>query len=311
MLTTAAPELPLPMFYASPIGHTPAMTKQTLPKQEQDTQPGSQEEMHPEPLTIRDDYVGSGKLDGARALITGGDSGIGRAVAALFAREGADIAISYLDESADAEETQRLVEREGRKCLLLPGDIGNVEHAEHLVTATVDAFGGLDILVNNAGEQHVAEELEDIEPDQLERTFQTNLFAAFHLAQAALEHLEASKFGGAIVNTASVVAFKGKPVLVDYAATKGAMVAFTRSLAGQVVDRGVRVNAVAPGPIWTPLIPASFDEEHVKSFGASTPMGRPGQPAEVAPAYVYLASKDASYVTGQVIHVNGGEIVGS
>jgi NAD(P)-dependent dehydrogenase (short-subunit alcohol dehydrogenase family) len=282
---------------------------QTMPPQHQQEQPGSQRQMHPQPRSERPEYRGSGKLDGVRALITGGDSGIGRSVAILFAREGADVAISYLDEDEDARETQRLVATEGQRCVLLPGDIGDVEHCERMVAQVVEEFGGLDLLVNNAAEQHVVEDLEDIEPSQIERTFRTNVFGAFHATRAALSHLERSEFGGGVINTASVVAFKGKPVLIDYAATK--LVAFTRSLAGQVADRGIRVNAVAPGPIWTPLIPASFDEEQVAKFGGNTLLGRPGQPEEVAPAYVYLASHDASYVTGQVIHVNGGEIVGS
>jgi NAD(P)-dependent dehydrogenase (short-subunit alcohol dehydrogenase family) len=284
--------------------------RQVMPGQHQERQPGLQTVMHLKPRSNAPWYEGSGKLKGARALITGGDSGIGRAIAVLFAREGADIAISYLDEHTDARETQHLVRNEGTDCTLIPGDLDSVDHCEDVVAQVVEEYGGIDILINNAAEQHVVEDIEDVDPAQLERTFRTNVFAAFHVTQAALHHLERSDFPATIVNTASVVAFKGKPVLVDYAATKGAIVAFTRSLAGQVIDRGIRVNAVAPGPIWTPLIPASFDDEQIAHFGTDTLLKRPGQPDEVAPAYVYLASRDSSYVTGQVIHVNGGQIVG-
>ncbi|MCW2920565.1 MAG: NAD(P)-dependent oxidoreductase [Thermoleophilia bacterium] len=279
----------------------------TLPPQHQDRQPGLQREMDPPPAELAEWYVGSGKLEGKRALITGGDSGIGRAVAILFAREGADVAIAYLDEEQDAHDAKRLVENEGRSCHLFAGDIGDVEYCERLVSEAAAKLGGLDIIVNNAAEQHVDTDLEDLTPEQLERTFKTNLFSMFHISRAALEHLDE---GASIINTTSVVSFKGKPVLVDYASTKGAITSFTRSLAAQLADRKIRVNGVAPGPIWTPLIPASFSEEEVAEFGGDTPMGRPGQPEEVAPAYVFLAARDSSYITGQVIHVNGGEPVG-
>ncbi len=278
----------------------------TLPPQHQQRQPGIQREMDPLPEELADWYVGSGKLDGKRALITGGDSGIGRAVAILFAREGADVAIAYLDEEDDAHDAKRLVEREGQRCWLFPGDLGDVDYCERLVSDAVAKLGGLDIVVNNAAEQHVDADLEDLTPEQLERTFKTNVLSMFHVSRAALEHLEE---GSTIINTTSVVSYKGKPVLVDYAATKGAITSFTRSLAAQLADRGIRVNGVAPGPIWTPLIPASFSEDEVAEFGGDTPMRRPGQPEEVAPAYVYLAARDSSYVTGQVIHVNGGQPV--
>jgi NAD(P)-dependent dehydrogenase (short-subunit alcohol dehydrogenase family) len=279
----------------------------TMPPQHQDQQPGIEAEMTPLPRYLAEWYRGSGKLEGKRALITGGDSGIGRAVAILFAREGADVAIAYLDEHFDANETKRAVEAEGRTCFLFPGDLGELDYIKGLVSDTLEALGGLDILVNNAAEQHVEEDFEHVDPEQLERTFRTNVLSMFHLTREALPHLGE---GSSIINTTSVVSYKGKPVLVDYAATKGAITSFTRSLAEQLADRGIRVNGVAPGPIWTPLIPATFDEEQVAEFGGNTPLGRPGQPEEVSPAYVYLAARDSSYVTGQVIHVNGGEVVG-
>jgi NAD(P)-dependent dehydrogenase (short-subunit alcohol dehydrogenase family) len=280
---------------------------QTLPPQHQDRQPGLQHEMDPQPKELAEWYRGSGKLEGRKALITGGDSGIGRAVAILFAREGADVAIAYLDEERDAQRAKELVEAEGRTAHCFSGDLGDVDYCERLVRDAASALGGLDIVVNNAAEQHVDTTLEDLSPEQLNRTFQTNVLSMFHVTRAALEHLGQ---GSSIINTTSVVSYKGKPVLVDYAATKGAITSFTRSLAEQLADRGIRVNGVAPGPIWTPLIPASFSAEEVSEFGGDTPMGRPGQPEEVAPAYVYLASRDGSYVTGQVIHVNGGQVVG-
>ncbi|MCW2924909.1 MAG: short-chain dehydrogenase/reductase [Thermoleophilia bacterium] len=282
------------------------MTSSTMPPQHQGDQPGSEREMDPAPRYAAEWYRGTEKLAGRRALVTGGDSGIGRAVAILFAREGADVVVAYLDEHEDAAETKRLVEAEGRTCHLVAGDVGDIAYCERLVAEAVERLGGLDLLVNNAAEQHVEENFEDISPENLERTFRTNILSMFHITRTALPHLGE---GSTIINTTSVVSYKGKPELVDYAATKGAITTFTRSLALQLADRGIRVNAVAPGPIWTPLIPATFSEEDVAEFGASSALGRPGQPEELSPAYVYLASRDSSYVTGQVIHVNGGEVV--
>lgn len=270
-------------------------------------QPGLEHEMDDAPQHHAPWYRGSGKLDGRRALITGGDSGIGRSVAQLFAREGADVAVLYLDEHEDAKETARLVEQEGGRCLLIAGDVGDERVCRDAVAQTVDELGGLDVLVNNASEQHMVEDLVDLSAEQLERTFRTNLFGMVFMAKAALEHMGE---GSAIINSTSVTAYQGKAVLVDYASTKGAIVAFTRSLSQQVAERGIRVNAVAPGPIWTPLIPASFPEESLDSFGKSVPLGRPGQPEEAATSYVFLAARDSSYMTGQVLHPNGGKIVG-
>ena len=280
--------------------------QQTLPPQTQDRQPGLESQMTPRPDADDPLYRGSGKLRGRVALITGGDSGIGRAVAILYAREGADVAISYLDEHSDAEETRRLVEKEGRRCILIPGDVGDEAHCREAVERTVRELGKLDILVNNAAEQHPQENIEDITAEQLERTFRTNIFAMFYLTKAAMKHLSA---GSAIVNTTSVTAYKGSPQLLDYSSTKGAIVAFTRSLSQALAEKKIRVNAVAPGPIWTPLIPATFDEDKVATFGADVPLKRPGQPEEVAPSFVFLASDDSSYMSGQVLHPNGGEVV--
>lgn len=282
------------------------MSDAPQPPQHQPRQPGREAAMQPHPEYLRPDYRACGKLAGKMALITGGDSGIGRAVAVAFALEGADVAIAYLEEHDDADETRRLVEAAGRRCVLLPGDLAEEVHCREVVARTVDALGRLDVVVNNAGEQHERAELQDIDTLQLERTFRTNVFAMFHIVRAALPHLGQ---GAAIVNSASVTAYVGHPSLMDYAASKGAIVAFTRSLANNLARRGIRVNAVAPGPIWTPLIPATFSAEHVAKFGASKPLGRAGQPSEVAPCYVFLASEDASYMTGQVLHPNGGEIV--
>jgi len=276
---------------------------QQLPPQEQERQPGLQSEMRPQPESIRSSYRGAGRLDGKVALITGGDSGIGRAVAIHYAREGAKVVIGYLEEGEDAAETERLVGKEGSQCLSIAGDVGDPGFCRELVRRTVEAHGRLDILVNNAGEQHTVDEPEQLTPEQVERTFRTNIFAYIHLATAALEHLGE---GGSIINTGSVTGVRGHEKLIDYAATKGAIHAFTFSLAQAVAERGIRVNAVAPGPIWTPLIPASFSAEEVAEFGASTLLKRPGQPSEVAPAYVFLASEEASFITGQTIHVNGG-----
>lgn len=277
-----------------------------LPHQHQDEQPGHEMPMHPKPQNEMRNYKAAGKLKGKVALISGGDSGIGKAVAIGFAKEGADVAIIYLAEDEDAEATQELVEAEGRKCLIMDGDIGDREFCEQAVEKTIEHFGKLDILVNNAAEQHVQEDIYDITHEQLERTFRTNLFSQFYLTRNALKHI---KEGGCIINTASVTAYKGNKDLIDYSATKGAIVSFTRSLSQSLVERKIRVNAIAPGPIWTPLIPASFDAEKVAKFGTDTPMGRPGQPDEVAPSFIFLASDDASYMTGQVLHPNGGTIL--
>lgn len=246
------------------------------------------------------------KLAGKIALITGGDSGIGRAVALAFANEGADVAILYLNEHRDAKETLRAIKQTGRRGLAIAGDIGEEKFCKSAVQRVVKELGGLDILVNNAAEQHPQDDLEKITARQLERTFRTNIFSQFFLTKAALQHL---KEGSCIINTTSVTAYRGSASLIDYSSTKGAIVSFTRSLAHAIVKRGIRVNAVAPGPIWTPLIPATFPDEKVETFGSDVPLGRPGQPNEVAPCYVFLASEDSSYMTGQVLHPNGGEIV--
>jgi NAD(P)-dependent dehydrogenase (short-subunit alcohol dehydrogenase family) len=281
---------------------------ETKPAQKQRRQPGRERPMHPHPVVIRDDYRGSGKLEGKVALITGGDSGIGRSVAVHFAREGADVAIVYLDETDDARDTKRMVEAEGRRCLLLAGDIGDEALCERVVARTVEELGGLDCLVNNAAEQHPTGSIEDISAEQLEKTFRTNIFSMFYLTKFALPRLR-EREGATVINSTSVTAYRGSPELLDYSSTKGAIIAFTRSLSGQLAKDEIRVNAVAPGPIWTPLIPSTFPPDKVATFGADVPLGRPGEPAECAPAYVFLASEDSSYMTGQVLHPNGGEIV--
>lgn len=287
------------------------MTSETAklrPPQHQDAQPGHEREMDPPPRSAMEGYVGSGKLDGLRAVITGGDSGIGRAVAVGFAKEGADVVVLYLDEDEDAEQTQRLVEAAGQRCHLIRGDIGDRGHCERAINEAAEALGGIiDILVNNAAEQHVTKDFAAIPPEQVERTIRTNLLGTIWATRAALRHVPK---GGCIINTASIVAYRGHKELIDYATTKGAIVAFTRSLASALVDRGIRVNAVAPGPIWTPLIPASFDEEKTAAHGSSAPMKRAGEPDEVAPSFIFLASeRDSSYFTGQVLHPNGGTVV--
>ena len=277
--------------------------EQTLPPQTQDTQPGHESPMHPKPA-YEPRFPGSGRLKGKVAIVTGGDSGIGRAVSALFAREGADVAIVYLNENDDAKETRRIVEGEGRACLALAGDVGDPAFCRSVVEQVTGRFGRLDVLVNNAAEQHPKKEVGEISPEQLERTFRTNIFGYFFMTQACMPHL---KQGAAIINTGSVTAYRGSPELLDYSSTKGAIMAFSRSLAQAVVDKGIRVNGVAPGPIWTPLIPSTFPEDKVASFGANTPMKRPGQPNEVAPCFLFLACEDSSYITGSFLHPNGGD----
>jgi NAD(P)-dependent dehydrogenase (short-subunit alcohol dehydrogenase family) len=276
------------------------------PAQHPDHHPGRESTMQPLPHSRSSHYKGSEKLLNKVALITGGDSGIGRAVAILYAKEGADVAIAYLDEDDDAQETAKMVEQTGQRCIRLPGDLGDEEICKQVVQSTIDEFGHLDILVNNAAEQHPQESIENITAEQLERTFRTNIFAMFFLVKAALPHL---KSGSAIINTTSVTAYQGNQQLLDYSSTKGAIVAFTRSLSQSLIKKGIRVNGVAPGPIWTPLIPSTFPEEKVERFGQQVPMQRAGQPEEVAPCYVFLASEDSSYMSGQILHPNGGEIV--
>ena len=269
----------------------------------EDQLPGHESQLEPKP-DWEPKYKGSDRLKGKVALITGGDSGIGRAVAALYAREGADIAILYLCEHDDAAKTKAIVEKEGRKAITIAGDIGDKRFCEKAVQQTIDQLGRLDILVNNAGEQHSDKDIRDITEDQLKRTFQTNIFGMFFLTQAALPHL---KQGSSIINCTSVTMYKGSPHLLDYRATKGAITAFTRSLAKNLVEKGIRVNGVAPGPIWTPLNPFGGQEpEEIPKFGKDTPMGRPGQPNEVAPSFLFLACEDSSYMIGQVLHPDGG-----
>ncbi|HEV2295151.1 MAG TPA: SDR family oxidoreductase [Tepidisphaeraceae bacterium] len=280
--------------------------KTVNPPQSQSRRPGLESEMRPRPKADDPKYKGSGKLRGKVALITGGDSGIGRAVCVAFAKEGADIACLYLNEHTDAQETKRMVEQHGRRCMLVPGDIGYESFCREAVERVVRELGRLDVLVNNAAEQHPQQKIEDIDREQLERTFRTNIFSMFFMTKAAMKHLGK---GSTIVNTTSVTAYRGSKELLDYASTKGAIVAFTRALALNLADRKIRVNAVAPGPIWTPLIPSTFPKEKVAQFGSDVPMKRPGQPDEVATCFVFLASDDASYLTGQVVHPNGGEII--
>ncbi|WP_163194892.1 SDR family oxidoreductase [Clostridium thermarum] len=281
----------------------------SFPTQKQDRQPGIEKNMNPRPIFEDPDYgIAPGRLKDKIAVITGGDSGIGRAVALAFAKEGADIAIIYLNENEDAEQTKTHIDKTGRKCMLIAGDVGDENFCIEAVNRVIEEFGKIDILVNNAAEQHVQTKLEDITKEQLERTFKTNVFSAFYLTKAVLPYLKA---GSSIINTTSITAYKGSQDLIDYSATKGALTTFTRSLSTNLASKNIRVNAVAPGPIWTPLIPASFNEQDVAKFGSDTPMARAGQPVELAAAYVFLASNDASYITGQTIHVNGGVIVNS
>jgi NAD(P)-dependent dehydrogenase (short-subunit alcohol dehydrogenase family) len=283
------------------------VTDETVePMVHEDALPGEERKLDPKP-DWEPRYPGSGRLKDKVAIVTGADSGIGRAVAALYAREGADIAIFYLCEHEDAEKTKAIVEAEGRRAILVPGDLGDPEFAPEAVQKVVDTFGRLDILVNNAGEQHTDKDIREISDEQLRRTFQTNIFSMFYMVQAALPHL---KQGAAIVNCTSITMYEGAPILLDYSATKGAITAFTRSLSQNLVEKGIRVNAVAPGPIWTPLNPfGGQPPEKIPEFGKDTPMKRPGQPNEVAPSFLFLACEDASYMTGQVLHPNGGTVI--
>ncbi|MDI6619724.1 MAG: SDR family oxidoreductase [Clostridiales bacterium] len=278
----------------------------SLPAQKQNKQPGFNNLMNPKPVYEFADYVPSGKLSGKVAFITGGDSGIGRSVALTFAREGADIVITYFDEHEDADETKKEIDSFNRKCMLISGDIGDETFCKQAIKQAVGQFKRIDILVNNAAEQHPQNSIEDISKEQLEKTFGTNFFSMFYITKFAIPYMPS---GSAIINTASITAYKGDKNLIDYAASKGAIVSFTRSMALSLISSKIRVNAVAPGPVWTPLIPSSFSEQDVAQFGTDTPIGRPAQPVELAGAYVFLASSDSSYVTGQTIHVNGGLVV--
>jgi len=281
------------------------ITKKSTPKK-QDKQPGIEAEMNPAPEYIKDSYTGSGKLNGKVALITGGDSGIGRAVSVHFAEEGADVAIVYLNEDQDAEATKTLVEAAGRNCLLIKGDVKEADFCKSAVEKVVSKFGKINVLVNNAGMQFPQKNVREITEEQLDITFRTNIFAYFYFAEAAVKHMHE---GDCIINTTSVTAYRSSPSLIDYSSTKGAITTFTRSLATNLAEKKIRVNGVAPGPVWTPLIVSTFDEEKIKNFGSETAMKRAGQPSELGPAYVFLASEDSSFITGQVIHVNGGEVV--
>jgi NAD(P)-dependent dehydrogenase (short-subunit alcohol dehydrogenase family) len=280
--------------------------KALRPAQTQERQPGLESAMRPRPKAEGNTDGSGNRLQGRVALITGGDSGIGRAVAISFAKEGADVSAVYLDEDNDAEKTRAIVTKHRGRCLLVRGDVGDPAFCRAAIEQTVGELGRLDVLVNNAGEQDPQDSIDQITPEQLERTFRTDIFSMFYVTAAALPHFGK---GGVIINTTSVTAYRGSPTLLDYSATKGAIVAFTRSLAGNLAERGVRVNAVAPGPVWTPLIPSTFSAKKVAKFGSDVPLKRAGEPEEIAPSYVFLASDDSSYMTGQVLHPNGGEII--
>lgn len=280
------------------------MPKEVAP-QHQEKQPGIERQMTPQPIYDNDE-PGHGRLEGKVAIITGGDSGIGRAVAISYAKEGADVVIAYLDEHEDARQTEKEIQKYGREALLIATDISKEENCKRIVDQTLEKFEKIDIVVNNAAVQYVQHNIEDISAEQLEYTFKVNIFSQFYLTKFAVPHL---KEGSSIINTASVTAYKGNEVLMDYSSTKGAIISFTRALSQSLVKKGIRVNAVAPGPVWTPLIPASFDDEKVGEFGKNTPIGRVAQPVEISPAYVFLASNDGVFFTGQVLHPNGGTVV--
>lgn len=282
---------------------TEQLKNEKIPSQEQ-APPGKEHKMVPEPEIIKESYKSAGKLSNKITLITGGDSGIGRAIAVHFAKEGSDIGIVYLQEDEDALKTKQMAEDAGARCIIIQGDLRDKEFCQKCVQTCVEKLGGLNVLINNAGEQHPHEGILEMNLDEMESTFRTNIISMMYLTKAAVPHL---KKGDSIINTTSVVAFQGRKYLIDYGATKGAVVGFTRSLNSDLAPKGIRVNAVAPGPVWTPLIPSTFSPEHVADFGKSTNMSRPGQPSEIAPAYVFLASDDASYISGQIIHVNGGD----
>ncbi|WP_085524155.1 SDR family oxidoreductase [Tuberibacillus sp. Marseille-P3662] len=278
----------------------------TFPPQSQPTLPGQEQEMDPRPIVDNPEYQGSQKLKGKTAIITGGDSGIGKAAAIAFGKEGANVMIAYLNEHQDAEETQKIIRSLGGECLLVPVDLSKTSAAQKVVQQTLNAYSQIDILVNNCATQYPQKSIMDITEQQLELTFKTNIFSYFFMIQAVLPHM---KSGASIINTTSITAYKGNKELIDYSATKGAVTTLTRSLSLSLADTGIRVNGVAPGPIWTPLIPGSFTEDNVSTFGNNTPMKRAGQPFELAPAYVYLASDDSAFMNGQVLHINGGDIV--